>query len=49
MAALSRHFEGDIVGCVALDLKGSLGDVVEILVQELDSGQWDKWLATASD
>ena len=35
MAALARHLEGNIVGGVAFDLEGGLGDMVEILVEEL--------------
>jgi hypothetical protein len=36
MAALASDLEGNIVGGVALDLKGACGQVVEVLVEELD-------------
>jgi hypothetical protein len=37
MAALASHLEGNIVGGVALDLEGSGRQVVEVLVQELET------------
>jgi hypothetical protein len=38
MAALAGHLEGHIVGGVALDLDGTGGQVVEVLVEELNKG-----------
>jgi hypothetical protein len=35
VAALAGHLEGDIVGGVALDLKGASREMVEVLVEEL--------------
>lgn len=37
VAALASDLEGNIVGGVALDLDGAGGQVVEVLVEELDS------------
>lgn len=39
MAALAGHLEGNIVGGVALDLEGASREVVEVLVEELESTQ----------
>lgn len=36
VAALAGHLEGNIVGGVALDLKGTSREVVEVLVDQLD-------------
>lgn len=36
VAALASDLEGNIVGSVALDLEGACGQVVEVLVEELD-------------
>jgi hypothetical protein len=36
MAALAGDLEGNIVGGVALDLEGTSGQVVEVLVEKLD-------------
>lgn len=38
VGALARDLEGNIVGCVALNLEGTGRQVVEILVQELEGG-----------
>jgi hypothetical protein len=37
VAALAGHLEGNIVGGVALDLKGTSREVVKVLVKELQS------------
>jgi hypothetical protein len=39
MAALAGDLEGNVVGSVALDLDGVGGQVVEVLVQELERQQ----------
>ena len=36
VSRLAGHLEGDIVGGVALELKGRRGPVVEVLVDELE-------------
>lgn len=43
MTALASDLEGDIVGGVALDLDGTGGQVVEVLVQQLNERQ-TMWL-----
>ena len=39
VAALSGHLESNIVGGVALDLDGTGGKVVEVLVEQLNGAQ----------
>jgi hypothetical protein len=39
VAALASDLEGNVVRGVALDLEGAGGEVVEVLVEELESAE----------